>query len=381
MTAPVQLPIPLNDRMSSIQTTSTSSAIASSSVVWNSSITPPLNDLISVKLEKEAFRPGQVISGHVILNLPEQLEISGIYLQLQGTERVRFRASVRSDFSGSASSDRITELKSNAHTQNTSFRKSKRPGSVSHQQTINTGIPTRLPITQPHFLQSSLVCITVPVTRYRGRLTAGQHSFAFSFALPSRLPPSLHFASGSKYLAEVVYELDVQVFRPSTSVESGKSSALLYTHPLKILSLPKKSTNQLPASLCTSVQAAHLLCCLPAKHLDFTADWQKSLFSPEEEVNIALNLDKVSSWPSGISVKLVQELVLNISGHFYRHVTPILKSKFPQNGALQTGFSIPAGLLPSTQTDAIECKYFLVFEVDWRWAEPVLLAGEIEITE
>lgn len=338
--------------------------------------------LLSLDLDKDVYRPGETVQGKVVLSAPaEGIEISGIYLQLQGTERVRFRASVRNDIDGS------TEDISDAFGPSFSGRRySKRHGFLHHQHynhshynhtaTINTGIPTRLPITQPHFMQSTLLAMTVSVTRFRGRLPAGTHTFPFSVTLPTRIPPSFHLASGNSFLAEIAYECTVQVFRP----HSSNACTLTLTGPLRVvLGLRRLGSSALPSQLEWELKARHLLCCFPPKQCTMTASWDRSSFSCGQEIPVRAGVSSCAALPSRLSVKLVQELVLNISGHFYRRVYPVAKCKFPGLEGSVVALQIPAGLVPSTQTDAIECKYFLVFEVDWRWAESSLTAAEVQL--
>ncbi len=328
---------------------------------------------LRIELSKVAFRPGENVQGQVILKANEPMDISGIYLQLQGMERVRFRASVRNDMNGS--SEEVSKEFEPPTPPSTKRHSSKRNGS-SHQQTINTGIPTSLPITQPHFLQSLLLTVTLPVTRFRGKLPVGVHSFPFSVNLPSRLPPSLHFSSGKKYLAEVIYEFTVQVFRP----HNLNAQTLTFTSPLRVLSAKKLVNSLLPSTIEREVKAQHFFCCFPAKEIDFSASWKENIFFCGQEIPVSVQIFSASVPPSRLCVKLVQELILNISGQFFRHVSPISKSKFV-NFNSTVSVQVPFGLVPTTQTEAIECRYFLVFEVDWRWAESSLIASEVEIRQ
>ena len=329
---------------------------------------------INVTFAKEAFIPGDTIQGELLISTPIPFDITGIYLQLQGLERIRFRQ--RADNTTNTSTAENHEIDWEA----------------KNGKTINTGIPTILPISQPHFLQSVLICLTVPVTKHRGRLQIGLHSFPFTVALPSKLPPSLNFTSGSKYSAEIEYLLYFQIF---TGKSSANTPTLLHTSPLKVLHCPHRQSRfkHVFPFLDQRITITHALCfCLSAKELNFFTKWDKNIFHPGQEAELILRLSLGHG--SGtcnlkhVSVKLVRELVLSVDGQSFRTVDPIAKSKFRVEGALlsdassfelctSTHLQIPANLEPTTTTSSIDCRYFFVFEVDFKRFESILLASEV----
>ena len=330
------------------------------------SVTPSF----TVTFVKEAFTPGETIQGELLISTPVPIDISGIYLQLQGFERVRFR-------------QRATDTSSSPISEILDWE-------AKNGKTVNTAIPTILPITQPHFIQSVLICLTVAVTKHRDRLQIGLHSFPFTVSLPSKLPPSLNFASGSKYSADIEYTLYFQVF-------SGKSNhhPLLHTTPVKVSHCPQRQSRfkHVFPFLDQRITISHALCfCLPAKELNFLANWTRNTFHPGQEAELILRLSLAHGSGScklkHVSVKLVRELVLSVDGQSFRTVDPIAKTKFPVEGTPlsdATAFElctaaqlqIPANLEPTTTTSSIDCRYFFVFEVDFKRFESILLASEV----
>lgn len=325
--------------------------------------------VLNVHFLENSFSPGSKIQGEFLLTLQEAFEISGIYLQLHGYERVRFRQ--RND--GSVSNE-STVVGDDWDSQN--------------GKTINTGIPTILPISQPNFLQSVILSTTQHVTRHRSRLQPGIHSFPFSICLPSPLPPTLSFTSGSKYQASVEYSVTFQVFPFTASHRKlSKSSALTATFPVVIAPLTQRGS--LNSFLRKSFSVGHAACCgILQKHVKFKADWEKGAFAPDQSVNVSVSLSLSANCTlRTLSVKLVRELVLMVDEQTFRTVDPMEKAKFckmvqvPPNlpFSASTTLKIPKHLTPSTRTNAIDCRYFLVFEVDFRWYRSVLLAEEIII--
>lgn len=326
---------------------------------------------INVTFSKEAYTPGDTIQGDLLISTAIPFDVSGIYLQLQGFERVRFRQRAEIN-SGNSGEDHEIDWE------------------AKNGKTVNTGIPTILPITQPHFLQSVLVSTTVPVTRHRGRLQVGLHSFPFTVSLPSKLPPSLNFSSGSKYSASIEYSLYFQIF-------TGKTSASTHTHnaQVKVLHCPHRQSRfkHIFPFLDNRITITHALCfCLPAKELNFFTNWTRNIFHPGQEAELILRLSMAQCSGSCtlklVSVKLVRELVLSIDGQLFRTVDPIAKSKFRIEGALlsdasgfelctSTHLQIPINLEPTTTTAGIDCRYFFVFEVDFKRFESILLASEV----
>lgn len=164
---------------------------------------------IKILINEEPFLPGQTIRG--TLSIPSFQQVSGIYLQFRGYERIQFRQRADGD--------------------NPSYRESE-----CSDMTVNTGIPTILPISQPHFLRKILTSITIPVYRSKN-----QNYFQFEFNLDGKLPSSTNFSCGSlKYSAEIEYELVAQVY-------CKNCDNLTLTKPVKLLKLLRKS--QLPSFL------------------------------------------------------------------------------------------------------------------------------------
>lgn len=331
---------------------------------------------INVTFSKDTFIPGETIQGELLISTSTPFDITGIYLQLQGFERVRFRQ--RAENTGNIS--------------NASLEDHEIDWEAKNGKTVNTGIPTILPISQPHFLQSVLICLTVPVTKHRARLQIGLHSFPFTVALPSKLPSSLSFVSGSKYSAEIEYSLNFQVF---TGKGSSNTQTLLHTAPVKVLHCPHRQSRfkHVFPFLDQRITISHAFCfCISAKELNFFTNWTKNSFHPGQEAELILRLSLGHG--SGtcnlkhVSVKLVRELVLSVDGQSFRTVDPIAKSKFRVEGALlsdasgfelctSTHLQIPADLEPTTTTSSIDCRYFFVFEVDFKRFESILLASEV----
>lgn len=329
---------------------------------------------INVTFTKAAFIPGDTIQGELMISTSTPFDITGIYLQLQGFERVRFRQ--RAENTGTSASIEAHEIDWEA----------------KNGKTVNTGIPTILPISQPHFLQSVLICLTVPVTKHRTRLQIGFHSFPFTVALPSKLPASLNFASGSKYSAKIEYYLYFQVF---TGKGSANTQTILHTEPVKVLHCPHRQSRfkHVFPFLDQRITIPNVLCfCLSGKELNFFTNWTKNTFHPGQEAELILRLSlghgSGTCYLKHVSVKLVRELVLSIDGQSFRTVDPISKSKFRVEGALlsdasgfelctSTQLQIPANLEPTTTTSSIDCRYFFVFEVDFKRFESILLASEV----
>lgn len=329
---------------------------------------------INVSFVQEAFRPGELIRGELLITTPILFDISGIHVQLQGFERVRFRQRA-----GSANSTNDSEIDWEAR----------------NGKTVNTGIPTILPISQPHFSQSILIYSTVPIAKHRERLQIGSHSFPFTIALPDKLPPSLNFSSGSKYSAEIEYSLNFQVF---PSCPKAKTNAILmHTAQVKVLHLQRRHVRfkNVFSFLDQKISITRAFCfCLPEKELNFLADWKRNTFHSGQVADLVLRLSLALG--SGtcklkhVSVKLVRELVLSVDGQNFRTVNPVSKAKFGVEGALltdQTGFElctsaalqIPANLEPTMSTSSISCRYFFVFEVHFNRFQTVLLSSEVII--
>lgn len=344
---------------------------------------------LTIEFKCDYFVAGDSVHGLVLLNLLEPFDISGIYLQFQGYERVRFRQRANSiEESGSCSrggSDADDFTRSN------SFRR--------NSKTINTAIPTRLPISQPHFLQAILITQTIPITRYRGYLQKGLHSFPFTIPLPTKLPTSLNFSSGSTFLAEILYEVTVQVFRPPPRIH------LSITVPIKInssLANHNHRAARILSSIDQTIPMEHIFaascysCFFPNMEVNFFASWKRNVYNPGDVVEIDVLLVALNTTASCslnlMSVKLVRELVIKVDEHSFRQVHPIEKSKFLFGNnnkdnlkissteiQLSSTISVPSDLVPTTQTTAIICKYFLVFELKLRWHKNVLVASEIFI--
>ena len=331
---------------------------------------------MSVKLNlsiKGPFLPGETIRGALAVDIPLGifLEISGIYLQFRGFERIRFRqraeANATDDF----------EFKGTT--------------AVTSDMSVNTGIPTILPISQPHFLQKVLISLTIPISRFRGKLTNGSHSFPFDFKLEGKLPPSINFASGSKYSAAIEYEIFVQVF-------CKNFDNLTSTLPIKLNNLVGK--NQLPSFhddklvIRSSLSSCLFSLCLPIyrggnqEEVCFHADWKRNNFTSGDAVDFTFSFELLQSSAGGLfSVKLVRELFLIIDErNSFRKIDPITKSKFPlihgkdaDQICGSTQLVIPWDLEPSVKTKAIDCRYFFVFEIKLRGRESSLTTAEVHI--
>lgn len=334
---------------------------------------------INVTFIKEAFIPGDTIQGELMISTSIPFEISGIYLQLRGFERIRFR-------------QRADNTAATTTTTRTIVENHEIDWEAKNGKTVNTGIPTILPISQPHFLQSVLICLTVPITKHREKLQIGVHYFRFTVALPSKLPPSLNFTSGSKYSAEIDYSLYFQIFVGKGFVNT---LTLIHTSSLKVLHCPHRQSRfkHVFPFLDQRITITHALCfCSSAKQLNLFTNWGKNTFHPgqEAELILRLSLDHGSGTCNlkHVSVKLVRELVLSVDGQSFRTVDPIAKSKFRVEGALlsdasgfelctSTHLQIPSNLEPTTTTSSIDCRYFFVFEVDFKRFESILLASEV----
>lgn len=335
---------------------------------------------INVSLAQEAFRPGEMIRGELLISTPFSFDISGIHAQLQGFERVRFRQRA-----GSANSN------SNSNSSDSEIDWEARNG-----KTVNTAIPTILPISQPHFSQSILIYSSVPIANHRERLQIGSHSFPFTIVLPDKLPPSLNFSSGSKYSAEIEYSLHFQVFPSSPKAKTN--AILMHTAQVKVLHLQRRHVRfkKVLSFLDQKISIAHAFCfCLPEKELNFFADWKRNTFHSGQVVELVLRLSL--AFGSGtcklkhVSVKLVRDLVLSVNSQIFRTVNPVSKARFGVEGALlidQTGFElctstaalqVPANLEPTTSTSSISCRYFFVFEVHFNRFQTVLLSSEVII--
>ena len=353
---------------------------------------------INIIFPKEHFFSGDFLQGDLLLSVTDprtpHYDISGIYLLFQGVERVRFRRRASISHESDAPIEPDWE--------------------VENGRTVRTGIPTILPISQPHFSQKILICTTHPLVRHRGKLQRGIHSFPFTIALPGQLPSSISFASGSssKYYASVEYNLTAQVF----AIDSGDPGFTL-TVPIKIIAKSGSCDNIVKTShhhrhhhqnqktnpsiipfIDQRIEISHALCfCFPSKEFNFYANWTLNTFSAGQEVKLVLRLSLAPF--SGtcrvklVSVKLVRELVLSVEGQQFRTVDPITKSKFRVEGALlsdsvgfelctSTSLTIPSNLQePTCKTDSIDCRYFFVFEVDFKLYESILLASEVIIAK
>lgn len=347
---------------------------------------------IKVNFLKDSFSPGDLLQGDLLLSITDRhhYDISGIYLQLQGFERVRFRRRAETP-SAKADTSLLDDPFLDWENENS--------------KTVSSGIPTILPISQPHFSQSVLINTIHPITRHRAKLQRGLHSFPFALSLPSKLPPSINFTSGSKYSASVEYSITIQVF-PQT----GKSDGILsLTFPIKILhnkvaSISNNShvntsnnTHKSPFPFIDQgIRISHAFCfCLSSKELNFFASWSRNAFSPGQEAQLVLRLSLATGSRSCklkvISVKLVRELILSVEGQSFRTVDPITKAKFSVEGTLisdspgfelgtTTVLTIPSTLQePTCKTASIDCRYFFVFEVDFKLFDSVLLAAEVII--
>lgn len=365
---------------------------------------------VSIVLKRDRFVPDEQVQGEVRLILETPLDISGIYMQIQGFERVRFRQ--RAPEQTDSTEDKLLASGQHGSHHHGGHRRHSHKGHHHHHHghqnlngftTVNTAIPTRLPITQPYFLQSALLCTTTPITRFRGTLSAGLHTFPFSVQLPGRLPPSLHFSSGSRYLAEIQYEATVQVFRSSLShshrgtSDGAAKGPLTTTIPLTVgLSRAQAASHahmsHLHPVLDRTVMAGHV-CCLSPCEFGLSVSWERNTFLPGETVALVLQMQHLPASRTSslrlISVKLVQELVLAVTGQSFRLVKPIAKSKFRVEGVLlsttnptivaDATLTVPPDLAPTATTAAIQCRYHLVFEVDMKWHQNVLMASEVVI--
>lgn len=331
---------------------------------------------IKINFQKDHFEPGDLLQGDLLLSLTDRhhFDISGIYLQVQGFERVRFRRRTVDNTKGTTSAGAVdTDPFVDWESEN--------------NKTVNTGIPTILPISQPHFSQIVLVNLTHPITRHRAKLQRGLHSFPFAVTLPTKLPSSVNFTSGSKYSASIEYTATVQVF-------SKAEGSLSLTVPLRILKVNHRNNQSINSPIPfieQSLTLSHALCfCFPSKEFDFFANWSRNAFEPGQDAQLDLRL----SQPSGsgkcklraLSVKLVRELILSVEGQTFRTVDPISKSKFRvDDGPItdlntSTTLKIPESLKEQTCiSSTISCKYFFVFEIDFKLFESVLLASEIII--
>ena len=314
--------------------------------------------------------PGQSIKGTLTVNVPFGifLDVSGIYLQFRGFERIRFRQ--RADSHGVVDDIELNSV-----------------AIGNPEMSVSTGIPTILPISQPHFLQKVLICATHPISRFRGKLPSGSHAFQFDFKVDGKLPPSLNFSSGSKYFAAIEYEIFVQVF----GKKEGANLAL--TQPIKLANLMKRSHLPFVHEDQLQLKRTWSCCILPSlkedlEDLEFFADWKKNSFTLGTSVNFVFSLKLPPSAPvSGLlSVKLVRELFLIIDErNSFRTVDPVAKSKFPiteassglVNGSVQ--LVIPDGLEPTVRTTAIDCRYFFVFEIKLKGRESLLTTAEVYI--
>jgi len=314
--------------------------------------------------DKEFFRTDEVIMGQIVLEAAENIDTCGVYLQMEGWERIKFRqrASMTEDDLNQPT-DVLDEL------------------DLTVNATISTAIPTRLPISQPHFLQSVILSLTSCVTRHRHSIPAGSRaSFDFAVKLPcSKLPSSLCFASGgnnNRYFAEIVYDLTVQIFRPT-------ASALTVTVPVKLRSCMQDVLDHVQElSVDSSVERQlvimHSWCCWRGKEVTINANWGTAILSLKEPLHVSLESLSLPS-SSDVRVKLVQELVLNVNSQHFRLVTPLVKVKFAKKDAKTVEICLLESVPPTTITAAIQCRYFLVFEVSVPWHDNIIFSSEIAI--
>ena len=285
---------------------------------------------INVTFCKEAFVSGETIEGELLISTPVPFDITGIYLQLQGFERVRFRQRAENSGSGKVS-----------------LENHEIDWEAKNDKTVNTGIPTILPISQPHFLQSVLICLTVPVTKHRARLQIGLHSFPFTVALPGKLPPSLNFVSGSKYSAEIEYSLCFQIFTGKST--SSYAQTLLHTEQVKVLHSPIRHSRfkHVFPFLDQRITISNAFCfCLSAKELNFFANWTRNTIHPGQETELILRMSlgvgSGNCFLKHVSVKLVRELILSVDRQqSFRTVILIAKAKFRVEGTRLSDSSGP----------------------------------------
>ena len=312
---------------------------------------------------KAFFRTDEPIKGRIVLEAIESIDTCGIYLQIEGWERVKFRqrASMNEDSLANDALEDDVDMAANA--------------------TVSTAIPTRLPISQPHFLQSALLSMTTCVTRHRQAVPAGnQAAFEFVVKLPhSKLPSSLRFASGgnnNRYFAEIIYELTVQIFRPA-------ASALTLTVPLQLRTNMQDTLSyvnelRLQPFIEQKLVTTHSWCCWRGKEVMIHANWARSTVSCKEPLYVKLESLSLPS-SSNVRVKLVQELIFNVNAQHFRLVTPLVKVKFSKTEPKPIEMCLLDPVPPTTVTAAIQCRYFLVFEVAVPWHEDVMLSSEIAI--
>ena len=318
----------------------------------------------------DSFLPGQTIKGTLTITLPPGLflEICGIYLQFRGVERIRFRqrAGVHRD-------DNFIRAVSDA------------------DMTVSTGIPTILPINQPHFLQQVLTSLTIPISRFRGKLSAGSsHSFQFNFKLDGKLPPSTNFsASGSKYSASIEYEIFIQIFCKNYDNNLTLNKTIKLNNLMRESPLPSFQEEKLEFKQ-SFLQSCLKSCLFGIYHhntnhkvLHFHADWKRNNFTSGDTVDFNFTLKSVDGL---LSVKLVRELFLIIDErNTFRTINPVAKSKlnlnkeadYLINGSAQ--LVIPRNLEPSVGTKAIDCRYFFVFEIKLKGLESSLMTSEVHI--
>jgi hypothetical protein len=325
----------------------------------------PLQKALKIHLEKTSFMTDEPVVGKVLLELACPMEISGIYVQVEGLERAKFRQKA-GNFNGELHAEDL-HLKADA--------------------TISSVIPTRLPISQPHFLQNTLFTFISSVTRHHGVLLPSTHSFPFSFLLPPKnLPSSLLFVSGNKYHAEVTYDATVLVFRPN-------KPALTLTCPLALKASPAGVPDSLTPFIDRTLLAHRMLCCWLASEVTLSASWKENVFGAGDSVPISLVVSSKSfSSIKTAKVKLVQQLVLDINGSQFTHFEPICKAKFAglegqklSPGSELTGMTTiaipahPETVIPTTNTSAIHFRYFLAFEIGLRWHQNIHCSSELTI--
>lgn len=314
---------------------------------------------LDLLINAEPLLPGQTVRGALTITVPPGtvLHVSGIYLQFRGYERIRFRQ--RADAKNQSVDGFGTTVECS-------------------DMSVNTGIPTILPISQPHFLQKVLTSLTIPISRFRDKLPAeSQNSFQFDFKLEGKLPPSMNLCSGSlKYSATIEYEIIVQVFC------KNRDDNLTLSRPVKLMNLLRK--RQLASFLEQELELkASLKFCLfgfcrprikSIEPVQIRADWKRNNFTSGDTVDFDLNCGK-----GLLSVKLVRELFLIIDvRNSFRVIEPIAKSRLRvEDGTTQ--MVIPRDLEATVRTRAIDCRYFFVFEVKLKGFETSLTSSEVLI--